>query len=308
MYKHTFKMEDVEDVIHPEYSSHLQSMMKTYMNSDDYRDVTLVCADEQMVSANKWIISSYSSILQNLFFDPTFQVSNIILKKQTNEHTIVILKHLQKKYVQMVLEFMYLGKVAIERSHVYKLLEVAKKLDIKYLVTALNAFEKKKNIDEDEDISHGISEELVDSKDQFNIMEGDWKKEFMIEVNQKRYEQKTCQECGKSVANLYKHKKLHLSQQWSCDKCDSKFRQRDSLKRHVDYVHGGIRIMCEHCPYSAQEKRYVQKHVLKKHPNISFTEMKYKKINFPRQDIFLGSNDQKRHSAIVEKFKALIDK
>ena len=121
-------MEDVEDVIHPEYSSHLQSMMKTYMNSDDYRDVTLVCADEQLVSANKWIISSYSSILQNLFFDPTFQVSNIILKKQTNEHTIVILKHLQKKYVQMVLEFMYLGKVAIERSHVYKLLEVAKKL------------------------------------------------------------------------------------------------------------------------------------------------------------------------------------
>ena len=185
---------------------------------------------------------------------------------------------------------------------------MAEKLDIKYLVTALNAFEKK-NVNMDEDIDLEISEESIDSKDQqFNIMEDDWKKEYMIEVNQKRYELKTCQECGKSVANLYKHKKLHLLQQWSCDKCDSKFRQRDSLKRHVDYVHGGIRIMCDHCPYSAQEKRYIQKHVLKKHPNLSSTEMKFQKIISPKQEIFLGKNDEKRHSAIVEKFKALIDK
>ena len=291
-------MDIVEEVIHPEYSNHIQSMMKTYLNSDDHRDVTLVCADGHLVSANKWVLSSYSSILQNLFTDPTFQTQFCVLKKQTNEHTIVILKDLQERYVHMLLEFMYVGKVAIDSVNVGQLLEVAEMLDIKYLATALNAFNK---MELKEDACNETNFSFAsDIDDELKIME----EEYIAEVKPIKHEQKTCQECGKNVVNLTKHKRLHLLENWSCKECDAKFTIKDSLKRHVDYVHGGIRIICDHCPYTAQEKRYIQRHVLKKHPDLSHIELKLKKIivQIPKKTKHSG------HSAIVENFKALLGK
>ena len=267
-------MNVVEEVIHPEYSNHIQSMMKTYMNSDDYRDVTLVCADGQLVSANKWVLSSYSSILQNLFTDPTFQNQFCVLKKQTNEHTIVTLKHLQKRYVHMLLEFMYVGKVVVDSGSVVQLLEVAEKLDITYLSTALNAF-KKTELEEDVGTEINLSS-ASDLGDELKIME----EEYIAEVKPIKHEEKTCQECGKNVI-------------------------KNGFKRHVDVVHGGIRITCDHCPYTAQEKRYIQRHVLKKHRELSHIELKFKKIVRVPKTIH---NKNSGHSAIVENFKALLGK
>ena len=221
-------MDIVEEVIHPEYSNHIQSMMKTYLNSDDHRDVTLVCADGQLVSANKWVLSSYSSILQNLFTDPTFQNQFCVLEKQTNEHTIVILKNLQEIYVHMLLEFMYVGKVAIDSVNVGQLLEVAEMLDIKYLATALNAFNK---MELKEDACNETNFSFAsDIDDELKIME----EEYIAEVKPIKHEQKTCQECGKNVVNLTKHKRLHLLENWSCKECDAKFTIKDSLKRPVE--------------------------------------------------------------------------
>ena len=62
--------------------------------------------------------------------------------------------------------------------------------------------------------------------------------------------------------------------------------------------------MCDHCPYTAQEKRYIQRHVLKKHPDLSHIELKLKKIivQIPKKTKHSG------HSAIVENFKALLGK
>ena len=83
------------------------------------------------------------------------------------------------------------------------------------------------------------------------------------------------------------------------------FSQKDSLKRHVVYVHGGMRIMCDHCSYTAQEKRYIQKHVLKMHPDLSHIELTFKKI---KSQIPRRNTKNIKHSAIVENFKAFLGK
>ena len=295
-------MDVLEEVIHPEYLNHIQSMMQTFMNSDDYRDVTLVCADGQMVSANKWVLSSYSSILQNLFTDPAFQNQFCILKEQTNEHTIVILKHFKKEFVQMLLEFMYVGKVAIDRSNVVQLLEVAKKLDVKYLAAALNAFENHKmELGKDTcNESKKSSADETDMDDELRIMEEEY-----ITVVKREPKPKTCQECGIKVANLSRHRKRHLPKKWLCEECDANFSLKDSLQRHVVYVHGGVSIICDHCTYTAKEKRYIQKHVLKMHPDLSHIELTFKKI---KSQIPNRNTKNIKHSAIVENFKAFLGK
>ena len=176
----------------------------------------------------------------------------------------------------MLLEFMYIGKVAIDSGNVVQLLEVAEILDIEYLATALNAF-KKTELEEDAFTEINLSS-ASDIGDELKIME----EEYIAEV-----------------------KPIKQLKNWPCKECDAKFTLKDGLKRHVDYVHGGIRIMCDHCPYTAQEKRYIQRHVLKKHPDLSHIELKFKKIVRIPKTIH---NKNSGHSAIVENFKALLGK
>ena len=140
----------------------------------------------------------------------------------------------------MLLEFMYVGKVAIDSVNVGQLLEVAEMLDIKYLATALNAFNK---MELKEDACNETNFSFAsDIDDELKIME----EEYIAEVKPIKHEQKTCQECGKNVVNLTKHKRLHLLENWSCKECDAKFTIKDSLSVSV------VQILMDRCQIEPQ--------------------------------------------------------
>ena len=65
-----------------------------------------------------------------------------------------------------------------------------------------------------------------------------------------------CDECGKTFRNekqLEVHEKQH--QQFECDECDSEFSYEGLLERHIEAVHGDMKIFCHYfnndkdCPF-----------------------------------------------------------
>ena len=65
-----------------------------------------------------------------------------------------------------------------------------------------------------------------------------------------------CDECGKTFRNkkqLEVHEKKH--QKFECEECDSEFSYEGLLERHIEAVHGDMKIFCHYynndkdCPF-----------------------------------------------------------
>ena len=84
-----------------------------------------------------------------------------------------------------------------------------------------------------------------------------------------------CEHCGKSFAlkaNLDLHVKTHnLDKPFGCDKCDKRYKQRNSLREHVLKSHDNIsKFMCSTC-----FEKFPSRHLLKSHERTHTGEQGY---------------------------------
>ena len=111
----------------------------------------------------------------------------------------------------------------------------------------------------------------------------------------------TCPHCGihlkselsKHIQQVHKERIILI-----CEYCDKQYKRKYVLQSHVKSVHEGEMIQCDYCPFKGKQRRYILEHVKKEHPSKKLNEMQLEKVT-------VGSNP---HSAIMERFKLLMDK
>ena len=101
------------------FTDHLKELLRQMKTDETFADVTLVSDDGREVRAHKVVLAACSPIIKEL-----------LTKKNTN---IVDLKCIAMEDINSILQFIYLGEVAICEGRMEEFFYVAQKLKIKEL-------------------------------------------------------------------------------------------------------------------------------------------------------------------------------
>ena len=85
----------------------------------DFSDVTLVCADGQLIDAHRIVIAASSPIFSSL------------LKKNDHFHPMIYMRGLKAKDLMAIVDFIYHGEVEIEQDDLTQFLDLGKELQLK---------------------------------------------------------------------------------------------------------------------------------------------------------------------------------
>ena len=131
-----------------EHSNEIQSHFNLLLHNDSISDVTIICGEKcEKISAHKIVLCTASDYFNHVF--------NSLDKWMLNP--VLILKDVSSSIVNILLEFIYTGKVNVEERKLDKVLSAAKYLGIKGLQEANSSYEpivKVEHADEDFDICH----------------------------------------------------------------------------------------------------------------------------------------------------------
>lgn len=109
---------------HLRWNNHLQNLRTLFenlYNEQDFVDVTISCSDG-FLHAHKLVLSACSPYFEAIF------------KENPCKHPTLILKGIEKKDMQTLLEYMYVGSVDVHEDDLEVLLSIANELQIKGLV------------------------------------------------------------------------------------------------------------------------------------------------------------------------------
>ena len=102
------------------FEDHIKTAFSKLRENEDYVDVTLACAEDQ-VQAHKVIVASFSPILAG------------ILKRQKSNHPVIYLKGIKSVDLINVVNFMYEGQVSLAASNLDSFFDVANELQVEGL-------------------------------------------------------------------------------------------------------------------------------------------------------------------------------
>ena len=230
------------------YSDHLRSMMKEFITSGDFADVTLVCDDKRQVRAHRNVLAASSPVFKDIL--------------QIENSSIIFLKGVEFSEMESILQFIYLGEATFCEERMNHFLEAAKSLDIK----ELNKEVEEASDEEDDSIHENenpVTRDSIDEQQTTDIPKHSPVKGTRVAriPNDRKY----CLECDKSFSDhsgLFRHKQaVHEGVTYDCNQCDYKATLKANLKAHIESKHEGIRkFACNFCDY-----RYSAKHNLKNH-------------------------------------------
>ena len=118
--------------------NHQQDLVKSLQalrKDEHFCDVTLVCEDHQ-IETHKFLLSMCSP-----FFEK-------ILKANKHPHPLLYLKDIKVSQMESLLDFMYSGKVEVEKRSLGDFLKVAGELKVQGLVRDLQFMDKNPENDE----------------------------------------------------------------------------------------------------------------------------------------------------------------
>ena len=112
-------MGEICNVAWNSYSDHVTSMLRELMASNEYTDVTLVCADKVVIQAHKIVLSACSQFFNN------------ILKGTFEAKPIIYLKGIQSSEINYLLQFIYNGETSFPQDLTNSFINAANELEIK---------------------------------------------------------------------------------------------------------------------------------------------------------------------------------
>ena len=174
-------------------------------SSRDFADVTLASEDGEMVQAHRAVLSSSSPVLKKILL----QIPSQLI------HPFLFLNGISKKDIDLALEFIYFGQVAVEKDDLENFLDMANELKIAGLTLA----------------------DIEDNNDEENIVKLESGSKNIEEKGQNHF----CPECKKEIstkANLRTHMlAVHRKMDAFCTFCDYKSESVVNLKRHIQRQH-----------------------------------------------------------------------
>ena len=238
------------------FSEHLKNVFNDLNTSKTFTDVTLVCDDDEILKAHRFILSSCSDVFKAMF------------AANHSSQPCVYLRGIQKREMELILKYMYFGEATFEHELLEKFLNVAKDLKVKDISqdagnTAFNNALKKEERESQQNTSLENEGKSVNALNEFVPQEEITSfatEEFSTRIDDlpmrdDKPKDPTCKE------NQRKRKV------W-CPECNQFFSgSKTKLTTHFQNVHEGIRWPCNQCEYKARDKYTLNKHVRAEHIN-----------------------------------------
>ena len=119
----------------PNFDTFTNKTFRNLLDDEDFTDVTLACDDGQLVKAHKVILASASTFFKR------------ILGQAAHPNPLVHIQGIKAFHLRLMLDFIYLGRISIERDNIEEFFETTRSLRIEGLEEVLE-FERKSLLEE----------------------------------------------------------------------------------------------------------------------------------------------------------------
>ena len=116
------------------FSDHLFSTSKSFMETKELADVTLISDDQKQLYAHKVFLSAGSEVFRN------------ILINNTHKHPVIYLTNIKHQELEAILQFIYLGKATFYQDKMDDFITAAKYLKVKEIHTGIDLGKPSKKI------------------------------------------------------------------------------------------------------------------------------------------------------------------
>ena len=204
----------------PDYSDYLQDTLRKMMNSESYKDVTLVCDDMRQIQAHRNILSTCSPIF-----------NNILKIDSQNRNAVVFFRGVNHQDMESIVTFIYKGETSVSQERLNDFFSLAKSLEINELSTE----------EYEERIEHGeiIPQAPASPVKRKRKSTAKYEKYVDGEGEERMY---NCNECNYKTKHP-SHVKRHVEaihdgvKKFTCRLCDYRATQSTHLKHHMTSKH-----------------------------------------------------------------------
>ena len=234
------------------FSEHLKNVFNDLNTSKTFTDVTLVCDDDEILKAHRFILSSCSDVFKAMFAG------------NDSSQPCVFLRGIQKKEMEFILKYMYFGEATLEHELLEKFLSVAKDLKVKDISQDAGGTAFNNTLKNEERDSHQNASLNYEGKSVNAFNESMPQEEGTSLIATKEFSTRT-DDLPLRNDDLYKQKDLGKRKRWcpACNKIISG--SKTHMTTHYQTIHEGIRWPCSQCEYSARDKYTLNKHVRIEH-------------------------------------------
>ena len=237
------------------YTSHLQKIVTNLLKDGESSDVTLFCDDQVKFQVHKFILKACSSVFGN------------ILDGKNEPNSMIYLRGVNPMDLKSVLEFIYYGQASFYQERMESFLTLAQDLGIEELRDLSRGADlnqgatKTEDKETDYEVNFNLSE--LNSKKEDNIIE---KQNYYIPIERNSTK---CPNCDKVFAERNSIKRhidsVHAGVKHKCNQCSFEATLQQSLKRHIKSVHEGFRYQCSYCSLSTVQPHDLKRHIREKH-------------------------------------------
>lgn len=229
------------------FNGHLKEMLQDLYLDESSKDVTLVCHDQVMVKAHRFILKACSPV-----FKETLDQMMEPLSIELSDH-----HHLE---VQSILRFMYFGETEIPESRLDEFIGISKIIQLKGLE---EFFQTNLFVDPSQELERG--EELKERDIKQENGHKPVPKQTLFNCNQCDFE-------TEEIALIEHHIFVnHRKMVYQCEFCNYKATQKTHLKTHVRALHLGFKHACGQCNFQGNRPDTLKNHILTKHLGIKYT-------------------------------------
>ena len=215
------------------FSDHLRSMLLDMMEMNYLTDVTIVCDDQKIIKAHKFILSACSPVFKTI-------IDNV-----SHETAVIYLRGIKFEEMEALLEFMYKGQVTLDQNKINEFITVAKNLQMRELDHLQTGFT--------------VTEDNIDDENE-KVNAGQIIQEVKQEQTTKPFKYDHCNFESKSLAMV------NQVRRYGCTLCEKEFTRQSGLRDHVNLIHNGIKNhQCNICSYKTAKKGNLKVHVLSVH-------------------------------------------
>ena len=181
-----------------------------------------------------------------------------ILNETNDSKSLVYLRGVNQLELNAILSFIYSGQASFHQERMKEFLKIGKDLQIK---------EIKEMSEEDEMADNRL--DVVDKTQQDLILE-----EVATDDTDVPSDSSQCPPCNsvfKHRSDMLKHvRNIHEGVAYPCKQCDYKATHQSNLKKHIKSVHEGMKYPCGQCVYKATRPDRLKIHIESVHEGVIY--------------------------------------
>ena len=138
-----------------DFNHNVKSRVSDVIKEQSFCDVTLVSDDHKPFLAHRYVLSSFSPVLKNILFN------------NPHPHPLIYLRGVNHQELDLILQFIYIGKASVSHNNIKRFAQAAKDLQIKKLAENIRMGNPPESVDGLENKDNNPNEDIrTDNEDQ----------------------------------------------------------------------------------------------------------------------------------------------